>query len=70
MSATPLTATQRDFFAGIDVLLALAGGHPTLELDELMDVIRAVRPPLVVPMHFRTLTYKPRNTFCWILSWS
>lgn len=59
----PLTATQCDFFADIDVLLALAGGHPTLDLDELMDVIRAVRPPLVVPMHFRTLTYKPRNTF-------
>lgn len=58
----PLTAAQCEFFAGIDILLALAGGHPTIELDELMDVIQAVRPPLVVPMHFRTLTYKPRNT--------
>ena len=63
MSATRSLAEQCDFFAGIDVLLALAGGHPTIELDELMDVIRVVRPPLVVPMHFRTLTYKPRNTF-------
>ena len=59
----PLTPAQCDFFQGIDILLALAGGHPTLELDELMDVIRVVRPPLVVPMHFRTLTYLPRNTF-------
>ena len=63
----PLTAEQCDFFAGIDVLLALAGGHPTIELDELIDVIRVVRPPLVVPMHFRTLTYKPRNSF-WLAS--
>lgn len=58
----PLNAAQCEFFSGIDVLLALAGGHPTLELEELMDVIRTVQPPLVIPMHFRTLTYKPRNT--------
>ncbi len=63
----PLTAAQCEFFNGVDILLALAGGHPTLELAELMDVIRAVRPPYVVPMHFRTLTYKPRNCL-WVAS--
>ncbi len=61
----PLSAQQLAFFDGIDVLLALAGGHPTIALPDLQTVIRAVKPRLVIPMHFRTLTYKPRNTF-WI----
>lgn len=60
-----LSPEQIDFFRDIDVLLALAGGHPTIELDDLQKVIDVVRPPLVVPMHFRTLRYKPRNSF-WI----
>lgn len=62
-----LSGAQLGFFSGVDVLLALAGGHPTLELDDLKSAIDAIRPKLVVPMHFRTLTYKPRNTF-WIES--
>lgn len=51
----------------MDVLLALTGGHPTLELADLMTVIVHCKPKLVVPMHFRTLTYKPRNML-WIES--
>ena len=62
-----LTPTQLEFFKGIDVLLALTGGHPTLELEDLENVIEYTQPKLVVPMHFRTLTYKPRNTV-WIES--
>ena len=61
----PLNDEQIDFFKGIDVLLALAGGHPTIELDDLKTVIDGAQPRLIVPMHFRTLTYKPRNTY-WI----
>lgn len=60
-----LSAAQIKFFSGLDVLLALAGGHPTIELDDLKTVIDAVQPKLIVPMHFRTLRYKPRNSF-WI----
>ncbi len=60
-----LSAAQIDFFRGIDILLALAGGHPTIELDDLKVLIDAVKPPLIVPMHFRTLRYKPRNSY-WI----
>jgi L-ascorbate metabolism protein UlaG (beta-lactamase superfamily) len=62
-----LTEEQLRFFAGIDVLLALAGGHPTIRLDDLKAVIDRVQPKLVIPMHFRTLPYKPRNMF-WIQS--
>lgn len=63
----PLTPAQISFFEDTDVLLALAGGYLTIELPDLMEMIRAVKPKLVVPMHFRTLTYKPRNTM-WIES--
>lgn len=62
-----LNESQLAFFEGLDVLLALTGGHPTLELDDLKTVIDRVKPKLVVPMHFRTLSYRPRNTF-WIES--
>ncbi|WP_424976294.1 MBL fold metallo-hydrolase [Dinoroseobacter sp. S124A] len=63
----PLTADQIAFFEDVDVLLALAGGYLTIELPDLMTMIRAVRPKLVIPMHFRTLTYRPCNTM-WIES--
>ncbi|HVU13315.1 MAG TPA: MBL fold metallo-hydrolase [Phototrophicaceae bacterium] len=56
---------QIDFFRGVDVFLALAGGHPTIELDDLKVVLDAVKPRLIVPMHFRTLRLKPRNQY-WI----
>lgn len=58
---------QMRFFSGVDILLALAGGHPTIRLDDLKAVIDRTQPRLVIPMHFRTLRYKPRNTF-WIQS--
>lgn len=58
----PLTEAQQDFFADTDILFALAGGYLTLELPDLMEMIHRVKPKLVIPMHFRTLTYRPRNT--------
>jgi L-ascorbate metabolism protein UlaG (beta-lactamase superfamily) len=61
----PLSDAQMQFFEGLDVLLALTGGHPTIELDDLMAVIERVQPRVVVPMHFRTLSYKPRGIY-WI----
>lgn len=63
----PLNDEQIAFFEGTDVLLALAGGYLTIELPDLMRLIDAVKPKIVVPMHFRTLIYKPRNTM-WIES--
>jgi L-ascorbate metabolism protein UlaG (beta-lactamase superfamily) len=60
-----LSDEQIEFFKGVDVLLALAGGHPTIELDDLKTVIEGAQPRMVVPMHFQTLRYKPRNCF-WV----
>ncbi len=51
----PLTDGQLAALAGVDVLLALTGGPPTLELDDLDAVIRFVRPRIVIPMHFQLL---------------
>ena len=61
----PLSDAQQAFFEDTDVLFALAGGYLTLELPDLMEMIHRTRPKLVIPMHFRTLTYRPRNTM-WI----
>lgn len=63
----PLTEVQQDFFQDTDILFALAGGYLTIELPDLMEMIHRVKPKLIIPMHFRTLTYRPRNTM-WIES--
>ena len=49
----PLSPAQIGFFRGVDVLLALTGGPPTIELDDLDRVIREVQPRIVIPMHYR-----------------
>jgi L-ascorbate metabolism protein UlaG (beta-lactamase superfamily) len=49
----PLSPAQMDFFRGVDVLLALTGGPPTIELSDLDEVLREVRPRIVIPMHYR-----------------
>ena len=63
----PLTPAQQDFFAETDVLFTLAGGYLTILLPDLMEMVHRTKPKLIIPMHFRTLTYRPRNTM-WIES--
>ncbi|MGB3408222.1 MAG: MBL fold metallo-hydrolase [Jannaschia sp.] len=58
---------QIDFFEGVDVLCALTGGPPTIALPDLMRMIHRVRPRLIIPIHFRTLAYRPANIL-WIQS--
>jgi len=48
-----LTDNQMAELAGTDVLLALTGGPPTIDLDDLMKIIETVKPRLVIPMHYR-----------------
>ena len=61
----PLNERQTRFLDGVDVLLALAGGELVIDIPELLRVIGETRPKLVVPMHFRTLVYRPRSLL-WI----
>lgn len=56
-----LNEKQTDFFKGVDILLTLAGGQFTTRLEEVKRLIDVTEPKIVVPMHFRTLCYKPRN---------
>src|SRR5258708_24896191 len=63
----PLNAEQTAFFEGLDVLLALTGGYPTIALPDLKALIDHIRPRLVVPMHFRTLRLKMGHIL-WIQS--
>ncbi len=48
-----LTDAQMETLAGTDILFALAGGYPTIELADLHAVIKAVKPKVVIPMHYR-----------------
>lgn len=57
-AGAPLTPEQIDFLSGVDVLLALAGGPPTIPLAALRAAVDALAPKLVIPMHFRTLRLK------------
>ena len=63
----PFTEEEVAFFHGLDVFLVLAGDVPTIRLPDLKQAIDRVQPRLVIPMHFRTLRYKPRN-MQWITS--
>jgi len=54
----PLTWEQLEFLKGTQVLLALAGGFPTILMQDLKNVISEVKPNIVIPMHFRTLRCK------------
>lgn len=49
----PLTDEQLEGLAGADVLLALAGGPPTIEIDDLYQAIKAIQPRIVIPMHYK-----------------
>ena len=48
-----LSEEQLAALAGTDVLLAPVGGPPTIDLDDLYQVIQRLKPRLVIPMHYR-----------------
>ena len=50
----PLTGEQLALLRGrVDVLLALTGGPPTIELEDLERAIGEIRPLVVIPMHYQ-----------------
>ena len=48
----PLTEEQLDALANVDVLFVLAGGPPTIELDDLREAIDIIQPRVIIPMHY------------------
>ncbi len=48
-----LTKEQMAALSGTDILLALVGGHPTISLPDLHEVIATIKPKVVIPMHYR-----------------
>ena len=50
----PLTEEHLGLLRGrVDVLLALTGGPPTIELEDLDRAIEEMAPSVVIPMHYR-----------------
>ena len=50
----PLTNEQLDRLrGGVDILLALTGGPPTIELEDLDRAIEEIAPRIVIPMHYQ-----------------
>lgn len=50
----PLSPAEAAPVAGCDVLLAVAGGPPTLPLPDLRSTIDQIAPCIVIPMHYQT----------------
>jgi len=47
-----LTPQQLDEIGRVDVVLAAVDGAYTLDLDGMMDVLEALKAPLMIPMHY------------------
>jgi L-ascorbate metabolism protein UlaG (beta-lactamase superfamily) len=54
----PVSPAHLDALRGnVDLLLALAGAHATIALDDLDAAIAAIQPRAIIPMHY----YSPRG---------
>ncbi len=66
--AAPLGADQVAVVKDADVLLLPVGGHCTIDGAQAAEVVAAVEPRLVVPMHYRTPGIRPEldpvDRFC------
>ena len=49
----PLTAAETEALTGLDCMLLPVGGYYTIDAKEAKAVVDAVRPRVVIPMHYR-----------------
>lgn len=49
-----LSEAEVDELNGVDVLLCPVGGHYTIGPKEAVNLVQAVEPAVIVPMHFKT----------------
>ncbi len=50
----PIPAKDAQALKGVDVVLVPVGGHFTIDAEAAADVVEAIGPKLVIPMHFKT----------------
>jgi L-ascorbate metabolism protein UlaG (beta-lactamase superfamily) len=50
----PLTEAELAPLRGVDIVLAAAGGPPTIDFPEIPALLDAIGPRLVLPMHYKT----------------
>lgn len=55
-----LTEDQIAKIGLVDILFVPVGGHFTLNPEQAINVIRAIEPSIVVPMHYRTEEHDPK----------
>ncbi len=55
-----LTQQQLDEIGRVDVVMAPVDGSYTLDLDGMMDVLTALKAPLIIPMHYFSPTILDR----------
>jgi L-ascorbate metabolism protein UlaG (beta-lactamase superfamily) len=68
----PLTGPELEPIRGADIVLAAAGGPPTIDYPEIPALLNAIEPRIVIPMHFKTpkidLKIQPLERFLEALS--
>lgn len=47
-----ITDDQLALLSGVDVMVAPAGGPPTIDLADLADAVRTVKPKIMIPVHY------------------
>jgi L-ascorbate metabolism protein UlaG (beta-lactamase superfamily) len=55
-----LTPDQIAGLDAVDVVLVPTGGPPTLDLSDLVDALRVIKPRIVIPMHYSLPGCKPQ----------
>ncbi|MEO6811092.1 MAG: MBL fold metallo-hydrolase [Isosphaeraceae bacterium] len=50
----PLSADELAPLQGAEIVLALAGGPPTIDFPDIPPLLDAIGPRIVVPMHYKT----------------
>ena len=51
---SPLDQDQAEFLKDVDILLVPVGGYYTIDARQAAETVRAIRPKVVIPMHYKT----------------
>jgi L-ascorbate metabolism protein UlaG (beta-lactamase superfamily) len=48
-----LSESQIEKLGSVDVLMANVGGQTSLEIDEMMNLVKEIQPSYMIPMHYK-----------------